>query len=44
MAPVSQERFAGAIVATLENMWNTFVHAQGFEPFVERYRRAWLHS
>lgn len=42
---VSQERFAGAILATLERMWNTFVGAGGnFSPFVEAYRRAWLHS
>jgi biotin--protein ligase len=45
LPPVSQEQFAGAIIATFERMWNTFVQAGGsFEPFVEAYRRTWLHS
>lgn len=45
LAVVSQERFAGAILATFERMWNTFVAAGGsFVPFVDAYRRAWLHS
>lgn len=45
LASVSQERFAGAILATFERMWNTFVSAGGsFEPFVDAYRQAWLHS
>lgn len=42
---ISQERFAGAILATFERMWNTFLRNGGsFTPFVEAYRRAWLHS
>lgn len=42
---VSQEQFAGAIIATFERMWNTFLEAGGsFQPFVDAYRRAWLHS
>lgn len=42
---VSQERFAGAILATFERMWNTFLKNGGsFMPFIEAYRRAWLHS
>lgn len=42
---VSQERFAGAILATFERMWNTFLRNGGsFVPFIEAYRRAWLHS
>lgn len=42
---VSQERFAGAILTTLERFWNEFIAAGGhFGPFVERYRDVWLHS
>jgi biotin--protein ligase len=42
---VSQEQFAGAILATFERMWNVFLQAGGsFQPFVDSYRRAWLHS
>lgn len=42
---ISQEMFAGAILATFEQMWNTFLNAGGsFEPFIHAYRRAWLHS
>lgn len=42
---ISQERFAGAILATFERMWNTFLRNGGsFVPFIEAYRRAWLHS
>ncbi|UZJ54270.1 hypothetical protein CBS101457_003590 [Exobasidium rhododendri] len=45
LASISQERFAGAIIATFERMWNTFISAGGsFDPFVDAYRRAWLHS
>lgn len=45
LSPVCQELFAGAILATFEQMWNTFINAGGsFEPFIQAYRRAWLHS
>lgn len=40
---VSQERLAGAVLATFEKFWKLFLN-EGFEPFVEMYRDCWLHS
>ncbi|KAN0061186.1 biotin holocarboxylase synthetase [Thecaphora frezii] len=42
---VSQEKLGAAILAVFESMWKAFLrHGGDFGPFVERYRRIWLHS
>ncbi|EPQ25994.1 uncharacterized protein PFL1_06449 [Pseudozyma flocculosa PF-1] len=42
---VSQEKLGAAILRVFESMWKTFLGSGGdFGPFVERYRRMWLHS
>ncbi|PWN51190.1 hypothetical protein IE53DRAFT_342786 [Violaceomyces palustris] len=42
---VSQERLAGAILSTLGRMWKSFCEAgYSFLPFVDSYRKVWLHS
>ncbi|SJX64086.1 related to BPL1-biotin holocarboxylase synthetase [Sporisorium reilianum f. sp. reilianum] len=45
LPPITQEKLAGAILATFDSIWNVFLHNGGdFAPFVATYRRVWLHS
>ncbi|CEH14264.1 Biotin holocarboxylase synthetase/biotin-protein ligase [Ceraceosorus bombacis] len=42
---VSQEKLAGAVLATLEKLWRIFAGGGGsFEPFIPLYEQVWLHS
>ncbi|SNX85152.1 related to BPL1 - biotin holocarboxylase synthetase [Melanopsichium pennsylvanicum] len=45
LGQISQEKLAGAILSTFDSIWKTFLQYRGdFRPFVETYRKVWLHS
>lgn len=45
LAPITQEKLAGAILSTFDSIWKTFMQHEGdFRPFVDKYRQMWLHS
>ncbi|KAJ1023047.1 hypothetical protein NDA13_005094 [Ustilago tritici] len=45
LEPITQEKLAGAILSTFDSIWKTLMeHSGDFRPFVERYRKIWLHS
>ncbi|KAE8217614.1 hypothetical protein CF319_g8338 [Tilletia indica] len=41
---LSQEDFGGGVLATFGRLWSVFEQAGSFQPFLEAYRKVWLHS